>query len=326
MRPLRPILLSLLLLSVAMGQQLARRLILKDGSYQPATKWEIKGERVRYYSAERFEWEELPKSIVDWAATNKYNQELASGEAATAAKLSKEDEAERQARAARTPAVAPGLKLPDTGGVYLLDQFQNRPELAELVQSGGEIHKNMGRNILRAAINPIATSTQSIEIKGAKARVQAHEPVPAIFVDIVESDNNAAPTDDASPQPDSQHPSPPPLQDRFRIVRAQKKKATRVVANLKIAFYGKMRQQADSIPTTIEPVTSEWVKVTPAKPLPPGEYALVEMLGKNQINLYVWDFGVDPNAPPNPPTWVPVQPKPTPTGTTETPVLEQRPH
>ena len=325
MRPLRPILLSLLLLSVAVSQQLARRLILKDGSYQPATKWEIKGERVRYYSAERFEWEELPKSIVDWAATNKYNQELASGEAATAAKLSKEDEAERQARAARTPAVAPGLKLPDTGGVYLLDQFQNRPELAELVQSGGEIHKNMGRNILRAAINPIATSTQSIEIKGARARVQAHEPVPAIFVDIVESDNNAAPADDAA-QRDPKEPAPPPVQDRFRIVRARKKKDTRVVANLKIAFYGKMRQQADSIPTTIEPVTSEWVKVTPAKPLPPGEYALVEMLGKNQINLYVWDFGVDPNAPPNPPTWVPVQPKQTPTGTTATPVLEQRPH
>src|SRR5438094_4151777 len=181
MRPLRPILLFLLVLVTllpAMGQQLAKRLILKDGSYQPATKWEIKGDRVRYYIAEHFEWEELPKSLVDWAATGKYNQELASGEAAGAAKLSKEDEAERQAKAARTPTVAPGLKLPDSGGVYLLDQFQNRPELAELVQSGGEIHKNMGRNILRAAINPIATSTQSIEIKGAKARVQAHEPVP----------------------------------------------------------------------------------------------------------------------------------------------------
>src|SRR5438552_12450312 len=143
MRPLRPILLSLLLLSVAMSQQLARRLILKAGSYQPATKWEIKGERVRYYSAERLEWEELPKSIVDWAATNKYNQELASGEAATSAKLSKEDEAQRQPRAARTPAVAPGLKLPDTRGAYLLDPLQNRPQLAELMQSDRGIPRHL---------------------------------------------------------------------------------------------------------------------------------------------------------------------------------------
>src|SRR5437868_10873400 len=107
-----PAVLALLLIHSAPAQTPTKRLILKDGSYQPATKWEIKGDRVRYYSAERFEWEELPKSLVDWAATDKYNQELASGEAAGAAKLSKEDEAERQAKAARTPTVAPGLKLP----------------------------------------------------------------------------------------------------------------------------------------------------------------------------------------------------------------------
>jgi hypothetical protein len=321
--------LLLALLSLAAFAQIPRtkRLILTDGSYQPATQWQVKGDRVRYYSAERDEWEELPNSMVDWAATNKYNSDLENGELQNSARLAAEDAADKAAFEARSPQISPGLRLPDTGGVYMLDQFKNKPELVELVQSAGDLHKNMGRNILRAAINPIATSKQSIEIPGARARVQAHESQPAIYIDVVESDNNAAPDEaDNATQQSAASLSAQELAGHYRIVKMETKKNARVVGNLKIAFYGKVSQEEKWIPTNVQPVSGDWAKVTPSKPLAPGEYALVEILGKNQINFYVWDFGFDPAAPENPPTWTPSQPKLAPAGTNESPVLDTRPH
>ncbi|OLC93470.1 MAG: hypothetical protein AUH86_16745 [Acidobacteria bacterium 13_1_40CM_4_58_4] len=119
------------------AQQLAKRLILKDGSYQLATKWEVKGDRVRYLSAERGEWEEVPNSLVDWPATDKFEKERAAGAPVPeAVELDKELEAERQADEAKSPHVAAGLRLPDEGGVILLDTFQNQPQLVEATGRG----------------------------------------------------------------------------------------------------------------------------------------------------------------------------------------------
>ena len=88
----------------ASAQTLASRLILKDGTYQPITKYEIKGERVRYFSAERGEWEEVPNALVDWDATKKYEEgRLTGGPIPEAAELDKEIEAQRQAAVARSP-------------------------------------------------------------------------------------------------------------------------------------------------------------------------------------------------------------------------------
>src|SRR6059058_2695468 len=308
MRELHRILIASLLLGLvsmfpsASAQQLAKRLILKDGSYQLSTQWEVKGDRVRYFSAERGEWEEVPKSMVDWAATDKYEKDRASGKPAPeAVELDKELEAERQAEEAKTPHVAPGLQLPDSGGVVLLDTFQNQPQLDELQQSGGELKKNMKGNILRAAINPIASAKQTIELPGLHAKIQAHTTLPAIYINVEQQDQGA----EASTQGSQKTQQPEQPWDRFRIVRLDSKEGKRIVGDIKIAVYGKVSQNQKLLPSTAEKLTGGWVKVTPSSALAPGEYAVVELLGKEGMNLFVWDFGINPSAPANAMSWKP---------------------
>ena len=282
----------------------AHRLILKDGSYQSVTKYEVKGERVRYFSAERGEWEEVPRVLVDWDATDKYEQGLLQGAPSPEAlKLDKELEAEQKAEEARSPHVAAGLRLPDDGGVFLLDTFQNQPQLAEIQQSGGALNRNMKSNILRSTINPLASAKQTIELPGEHARIQAHVAVPSLYVNL--EPEQEAPASAAVPAQPNGESAPLPPRERFKIVRAESKGGKRIAGGVKIAVTGKVKADERFVPATVTPMTGGWVKITPIDPLPNGEYAIAEMLGKEGMNLYVWDFGVNPAAPANASAWKP---------------------
>jgi hypothetical protein len=289
---------SLLALPIitASAQQLAKRLILKDGSYQLAAKWEVKGERVRYLSAERNDWEELPNSLVDWAATDKFEKDRAAGvPSPEAIEIDKEAEAERKQEEAKTPQVAPGLRLPEDGGILLLDNFQTQPQLVLLQQNSGEINRNRAENILHSAINPIASSKQTVELEGAHATVQAHATSPAFYVSLDGEQGS-----DASSQTRQQPQQPEQPWDRYHIVRAQMKKGKRIIGDIKTSPRGKTSQEQNVVSTTSRKLNGGWVMITPDIPLEPGEYALVEMLGEDGMNTFVWDFGVNPSAPANP--------------------------
>ena len=314
--PHRALLTAALIVLVAFhvpAQDLARRLILKDGSYQLVTKYEVKGDRVRYVSAERNEWEELPTSLVDWPATEKFEKDRAAGSSIPeAAQLDKELAAESAREEAQLPQVAPGLRLPEDSGVFLLDSFQGEPQIVEIQQVAGDINHNTKTNILRGSINPVAGLKQTIELDGPHAPVQSHVDVPSLYINVDATpdhpDLNDSPRITQGPQQpqqpqQSQQPSEP--FDRYRIVLTTVKGGKRIVGDVKRQVTGKISQEQHFVKTTTTRVSGGWLKLTPTESLPPGEYALVEMMGTEGMNLYVWDFGVNPKAPANANPWKP---------------------
>jgi hypothetical protein len=296
---------SLTLLGLALhspAQDHAQRLILKDGSYQLVTKYEVKGDRVRYKSR-------------------------ATAAIPEAAAIDKETDAEREAERSHLPQVAPGLRLPEDSGVFLLDTYQGQPQLVEMQQTEGDINRNIRGNIFRGPLAPVANPKQSVELDGEHALLHVHVAVPSIYINIDEQDRDQPPSGETSsarlnqpsldaPRPEQQQGPQKPQQpqqpegplvpfNRFRIVRAKVKSGKRVVSNLKRNAAGKISQDQDFINTTIDRVSGGWLKLTPTHDLASGEYALIETQGNEGMNLYLWDFGVNPDAPANANPWKP---------------------
>jgi hypothetical protein len=303
----------------ALAQAANQRLILKDGSYQVITKYQKVGDRVRYFSAERGQWEELPANLVDWAATEQYAKDHAPGAAPPpdapsipeAAAIDKEEQRER----ARTPDVSPGLRLPDEEGVWALDTFHDQPELVVLVQNTGNVNSQTGHNVMRSALNPVGGVQQNIQIPGAESKVKLHVSDPALYVSLTLPDDDIAPsaavtvdTHGAGSVKNKDSVSSPTSQYAIVRVRSNLKHNYRVVSGVKIGVGGSASQTEDVIPTTVQFLPGKrWMKLTPQQPLTIGDYALMELLGPGQVNLSVWDFRVDPQSPDNKNAIMPLQ-------------------
>src|SRR5262249_37637413 len=156
------------------------------------------------------------------------------------------------------------------------------------------LNRHTGRNILRAAINPLALSSkQTIEVQGAHAAVQAHVSQPVFYLQLDAGETSAQVNDKKVPAPPGQAPpgQAPPAGGRYRIVRMQSAKDKRVVGDLSVGVTGKISHKESSIKSS-STAFGDWIKITADEPLPKGEYAIIELLEKGEINFYVWDFGV----------------------------------
>ena len=288
------------------------RLILKDGSYQVVMSYRVVGNIVHYISAERGGVEEeIPVDLVDFDATHRWEKQHATPEAEGEASSSQapaidpELLKEEADRAAYTPEVAKDLHLPEQDSVLVLDTFRGMPELVPMPQSSGDLNRNTGHNVLRAAINPLSSAHQIVQLKGEKSLVQLHVDTPVLYLRI--GDAAVIPTGGAPLTVDTHGassnvrdtPSGGSPDSRYVIVRADVRTGARVIASFKINMLG-VHQQEDIVEASAEVLPGgHWVKLTPREPLSFGEYALMEVISDKEVNLGVWDFGIHPVAPEN---------------------------
>jgi hypothetical protein len=288
-----------------MGRNL--RIILKDGSYQMARDYQIVGDRVRFLSQERGEWEELPADLVDWDATHKWEKEhadLVKEDSSPAMKeaedIDKEESEERNEQNARMPRVAEGLELPDEDGVFVLDTYHGTPELVELTPTDLSLQAKDRKGI--AVLNPLASQKASLEIEGAHSRVHLHVNDPAIYLSLGVEDEKepvlthpmTVNTNGAKAVNGGKHGAHSP-QSGFAIVKVDERQAVRVVGAVHVSPSGEVTQNENTIATKSEVLPGKhWLKIEPQQTLTIGEYALVEILSPSDISDSVWDFRVDP--------------------------------
>jgi hypothetical protein len=290
------------------------RLILKDGSYQIVRKYEIVGDRVRYISVERGgDWEELPIALVDWEITRKWEQdkvkaavEEPSPAMKEAAEINREEAAVREEQKARRPEVAKGLQLPDEDSVFALDIFEGAPELVELAPVDLAMNAKVRHGV--NTLNPLSVAKARLQLEGAHARVHLHDGALVIYLALAASDDAetvlspalTVETRGSKEVANRKHGAHSPSSG-FAFVRADVRNTVRIVGNLHMSSTGKVIQNENVIPARVEVLTGEhWLRITPQKPLAPGEYALMEIISASEISQSVWDFRVDPQSGDNP--------------------------
>ena len=267
------------------GAPNGKKLILKDGNYQLIREYMRNGDRVRYYSLERGDWEEIPASMIDWPATQKAEAAAASANAAEVEKLKRQEAASRVDMALDIDAslqIASGTFLPPGEGMFAAEGKAVTP----LEQAPLETHRDK-KQFLKQVITPIpiVPGKTNIELAGSRAKVRLDPSHLEFYLRQAPPDPDSA----ASLRKSNLQGEAGP---EIELVRANVKGNKRMLEQLKDLFGEKIAEDRKTILLQRWQVATNVFRFTLGEPLPPGEYALAEML-PDGMSLYVWDFGVD---------------------------------
>jgi hypothetical protein len=240
------------------------RLYLKDGTYQLVREYKVLADRVRYYTVERGDWEEIPLELVDLKRTE---AEVKSREDSTkeeAAALAVEEKAERQ-------AAGEVAKVPVNTGAYLVDGAQIKtipPAEITLVMD----KKRRILQVLTPA--PILSGKGWVEIKGETSKNIAPSNMPEFYIRLEK-------------------------EERFGILRltSMPAKGIRILERVSVIPVSKeIMEEQDQVQVFRRQLGEGLYKIWPMKALEPGEYAVVEFTPAETegIKLQSWDFSVRP--------------------------------
>ena len=262
--------------------------MLKNGTFQMVRSYERNGDRVRYYSVERSQWEEIPAALVDWDATARAEASEKSEDEAFAKKVHTQEEAQRMDTVMDVDAslqVAPGVFLPPGEGMFVIDG----KHVSQLEQAGAGINtdkKQLFKQVLSPI--PIVPGKRNIYIPGTRAKLR-------ISSTNVEFYLREAPPDPDRNTPIERSSRPGESGPEVELVRATVRGGKRQLETIKTYFGEQVDEQRKSMSLQRWEVAPTVYRFTLGEPLPPGEYALAEIL-PDGMNLFVWDFGVDATA------------------------------
>src|SRR5882757_3972260 len=267
------------------GAPNGKKLILKDGNFQLVREYTRNGERVRYFSLERGAWEEIPASMIDWAATQKVEAATAARDKAELEKLKTQEEATRTDMALDVDAslqTASGMFLPSGEGMFAVEG--KKATLLEQAETEAKRDKKQFLKQIASPI-PIVPSKTNIELPTAHAKTRLDPSQLEFYL-------REAPPDPDQPSPIQKRSRPGESGREVELVRATVKGNMRVLEQVKALFGERLDEARNTVLLQRWEVAPNVYRFTLGEPLLPGEYALAEIL-PGGINLYVWDFGVD---------------------------------
>lgn len=250
-----------------------KKLVLKDGTFHIVRSYEKQGDRVRYYSVERSAWEEIPTDLVDWPATAKVEAENAKKNEELAEKVRQRQAMDiaEDVDVGSSIEISPGLFLPDGEGIWAVQDKLILP----LTQTLTETKLNKGSVMKQILVPvPIIPTKHRIEMAGKRAVLRLSTPSPEFYFRTA----------------DGREPE-------MELVRAEVKGETRQVGVIATNTIGDSDEQRKYIPMQKWKVAHGVYRFTVSQALEVGEYAISEILADG-MNMYVWDFGIDPPGSP----------------------------